>query len=151
MARLTCTVQFGTTYASFTASADLEVDDAVGTIGEKARGLFGELKAATEEAVDTYRASVEAACAKVIEEERAKRRGRREPPAPLPAPKGQAPTRTGDGAGDQTPRCSECGGRVTNQKVVSYSKQRYGRVVCFECQQKAQGGAEPPGATSIPF
>jgi len=145
-------VQFGTTYASFTASADLEVDDAVGTIGEKARGLFGELKAATEEAVDTYRASVEAACAKVIEEERAKRRGRREPPAPLPAPKGQAPTRTGDGAGagDQTPRCSECGGRVTNQKVVDFSQTKYGKIVCFECQRTTSGTGQAGGA-SIPF
>ena len=34
--------------------------------------------------------------------------------------------------------CSECGAQVT-QKVAEYSQDKYGRVLCFTCQRKADG------------
>ena len=37
------------------------------------------------------------------------------------------------------PVCSECAGAIQSQKVVAYSNERYGKPVCYRCQQKLNG------------
>lgn len=46
--------------------------------------------------------------------------------------------KTSDVVGQQTivPVCSECGLKLTSQKVVDFSKNKFGRVLCMECQKK---------------
>ncbi len=37
--------------------------------------------------------------------------------------------------------CAGCGGKITSGNVVSYSQKRFGRVLCYGCQNKAKGAA----------
>ncbi|MGE5585785.1 MAG: hypothetical protein ACM309_09710 [Bacillota bacterium] len=59
------------------------------------------------------------------------------PPEPAPAPE---PT-------EAKPRpvvygtCVECGKKITSGSVVSYSQKKFGRVLCYSCQNKAKGAA----------
>jgi len=132
MAKLHCTVSFGTSFNSFTASAEVDVDDAAGRIGEKARGMFAELKAAAESAMAGYQGEVD----KALEADKARRRAGKEPPRLAPAAAKQPPTGTTDKPDDGTPKCADCGAVVSNEKVVSYSQERFGAVVCFPCQEQ---------------
>lgn len=37
--------------------------------------------------------------------------------------------------------CADCGGKITTGSVVSYSQKKFGRVLCYSCQNKAKGAA----------
>lgn len=48
-------------------------------------------------------------------------------PAPSPTPPHQTQTRD---------RCEKCGNPITNPNIVRYSKQKFGKCLCYECQPK---------------
>ena len=143
MARLAVQTEFGSLYARFRVELEAEVDpDNLGEIEAKAAELFKRTTAGAQQAVDDYNAEVERVGKKALEATRA-RRGSSQPR--------DKPTSAGADEGkDDTPRCSECGGRVTNQKVVDFSQTKYGKIVCFECQRTTSGTGQAGGA-SIPF
>lgn len=37
--------------------------------------------------------------------------------------------------------CADCGAQITSGNVVSYSHKKFGRVLCYSCQNKAKGAA----------
>ncbi|MEW6104781.1 MAG: hypothetical protein AB1563_00215 [Bacillota bacterium] len=59
------------------------------------------------------------------------------PPEPAPAPE----------SAQVKPRsvvygtCADCGAQITSGNVVSYSHKKFGRVLCYKCQNKAKGAA----------
>ena len=52
------------------------------------------------------------------------------------------PPATSNGNGNYVDKCSQCGKSI-NQKTLDYSKSKFGKPLCFDCQQKAKGNANP--------
>ena len=46
-----------------------------------------------------------------------------------------------NGNGNYVDKCSKCGKGI-NQKTLDYSKNKFGKPLCYDCQQKAKGNAE---------
>lgn len=42
--------------------------------------------------------------------------------------------------------CTECNTEVTNQKTIDFSKRKFGKVLCWNCQQ---GGKDTPGPAPV--
>lgn len=59
------------------------------------------------------------------------------PPEPKPAPKRSTPK--------NAPTCEGCGAAVTNRKVLEYAKQKYNKVLCWDCQQAMKKGGARRG------
>lgn len=56
-------------------------------------------------------------------------------PAPAPEPAQAKPRPVVYGT------CADCGARIISGSVVSYSHKKFGRVLCYKCQNKAKGAA----------
>ena len=117
-------------YGSRGASVNLELELDSGAIQdsdklhEKIRALFGLAR-------------------KAVDEELQNGGGKPKPSdRPKPADDPKPADNPKPAASSNTPVCAECGTDRVSEKVVKYSSEKFGRILCYGCQRKLGNGKE---------
>ena len=106
---------FGSRGASVNLELELESGQDAEKMHEKIRALFGLAR-------------------KAVDEELRNGGSKEQPPAEAPRSTAKPADRKPDG-----PVCAECGAGNLTPKVVKYSEERFGKVLCYGCQKKLNG------------